>query len=230
MPVAGSATNSHGGDGSDVHPRSEDAGDKLPEAAPGVTQSTVMLGTTCCLAVTATTSSTAASGDDVYLRRRRHRLARSAAPSTMWLHGHNVSGAGDQNAVDPTSTATLARNATKRDPAAIGCLARGGNDLLWGEARRRFYRRRRRREQSFRLRAAARVAVAVRFPYRRRPRLRPPCSPAVGITHAGGDIARPASNTQGRWSELAGSGSRDGLSQSLADRYRNPPWRSTLPA
>ncbi|MEX2171197.1 MAG: right-handed parallel beta-helix repeat-containing protein [Pirellulales bacterium] len=128
------------------------------------------------------------------------------------LYGHNATGAGDDNAVDYI----YGDFGTERNEAGSGrdrLFGQGGNDLLYGEGDDDFIDAGGGASNLVYYGSGESATPANFVPPT--PTAPPAIQSAVGITHAAA-ILPAGVNTQGRWSELAGSGRHDGLSQSLA--------------
>ncbi len=128
------------------------------------------------------------------------------------LYGHSVSGMGDDNAVDYI----YGDFGTDRNEAGSGgdrLFGQGGNDLLWGEGGDDFIDVGAGTSNQFSY-GAGESATPSDF-VTPTPTPPPTVQTAVGITQGAANLPTGV-NTLGRWSELAGSGSRDGFSQSTA--------------
>ena len=128
------------------------------------------------------------------------------------IYGHSVSGAGDDGAVDYI----YGDFGTDKNESGSGrdqLFGQGGSDLIWGEGNDDF------------IDAGAGTSDLVYYGTGESgtpsdfvpptPTAPPTVQSVVSITHATANLPT-GPDTQGRWSELAGSGSRDGFSQSSA--------------
>jgi parallel beta-helix repeat protein len=128
------------------------------------------------------------------------------------LYGHSVSGTGDDKAVDYI----YGDFGTDRNEAGSGgdrIFGQGGNDLVWGEGGDDFIDVGAGTSNQFSY-GAGESATPSDF-VTPTPTPPPTVQTAVGITQGAANLPTGV-NTLGRWSELAGSGSRDGFSQSTA--------------
>jgi parallel beta-helix repeat protein len=128
------------------------------------------------------------------------------------LYGHSVGGAGDDNAVDDLY-GDFGTNQNEAGSGRDRLLGQGGNDRLWGEGDDDFIDAGTGGGDLINYGTGESGVPSDFVPPTPTPP--PTVQPGVGISHAG-PVLPDGIDSRGLWSELAGSGSGDGVSRSSA--------------